>query len=147
MKGSLTMTYILIIFLFTGLNQKSSTHDPPNLKLGIESKIKAGPGYIPFAKVSKKTKICIHIHIHMHMGELSFFSSPGQLNKWPCRAVSKWTNLELSASSENTAELSKTCDLSESWPEGWGDMAWPTRRQRQRLEVSDHRYRNRDIRD
>ena len=104
------MTYILIIFLFTGLNQKSSTHDPPNLKLGIESKIKAGPGYIPFAKVSKKTKICIHIHIHMHMGELSFLAvQDSSIIDLVSERISK-----LSAYSENTAELSKTCDLSES---------------------------------
>ena len=60
--------------------------------------------------------------------KLVIFSCPEQLNRWPYHSVTHSLRTLLIVI-QKTIQL--TSDLPDIWSEWWGDMSWPTKRQRQ----------------
>ena len=66
------------------------------------------------------------------------FSCPGQLNRWPCHSLTDSLRTLLIVT-QKTIQL--TSDFPDIWSEWWGDMSWPTKRQRQRHIQQRHHLR------
>ena len=63
------------------------------------------------------------------------------ITQYYCQSV-KLTDVLISASSEHCRAVVDTWVLSNNWSEGWGDIVWPTRRQRHKRI---HKDRDEDI--
>ena len=66
------------------------------------------------------------------------FSCPEQLNRWPCHSLTDSLRTLLIVT-QKTIQL--TSDFPDIWSEWWGDMSWPTKRQRQRHIQQRHHLR------
>ena len=66
------------------------------------------------------------------------FSCPEQLNRWPCHSLTDSLRALLIVT-QKTIQL--TSDFPDIWSEWWGDMSWPTKRQRQRHIQQRHHLR------